>query len=173
MTSGVIFKLNKEPIKRHSIDIIANILLVVAIAVLAFWVGRSKVVTEIVYIDSCDCYPKTVLNWENIDYWMDYFNVEYKDIVKAQIRLETGNLTSDNCVKNNNLFGMMYNDRTATYKANGYAGYSSYIESIKCYSMWQHKYYNGTDNYYDFLRKIGYATDSLYIQKLKTIVYEK
>lgn len=152
-------------------NIIAKILLFCAVVFFSFQVGRMKSETKLVFCDTCDYYSKTILNWENIGYWLEYFDVKEIDIVMAQIKLETGNLTSSNCIRNNNLFGFTFAkcDSTATYKDGIYSGYPNFIESIKRYSQYQHRYYNGTENYYSFLRRVGYAEDSTYIQKLKSI----
>ena len=68
------------------------------------------------------------LTWSNVDFWLDYYKIENSDVVKAQIWLETGNLSSKFCKENNNLFGMKLPKRrqtTAIGKLDGMAYYPS------------------------------------------------
>lgn len=111
------------------------------------------------------------LTWTNIDWWLNYYKVENIPVVMAQIMLETGNLTSKCCKENNNLFGMKrakQRQSTAIKELNGMAYYHHWTKSIEDYVLWQKCYYKGED-YYHFLIRCGYATDSLYISKLKRI----
>jgi len=128
-------------------------------------------------------YSKTILNWDNIDYWLNHFNISNKEIVKAQIQLEAGkNLNSNIAVKNNNILGMKMayqREKTSLYIDHDHAGYSSYIECLKDYSLWQNKYWkkskyykeNDDNAYLNFLK--SYAEDKNYINKLKTILKTK
>lgn len=116
-------------------------------------------------------YSRTTLTWKNIDYWLWYFEVDCMEVVKAQIILESDSLRSRLATEQNNLFGMgLAHSRptSAHYERNGYAGYTSYIESIKDIKYFQMSYFHGGD-YFEFIRKCGYAEDSLYIPKLKRI----
>ena len=85
-------------------------------------------------------------------------NILYTNIVYNQARLETGNFKSQVFKENNNLFGFV--------GKKGYIKYNSWQESVKAYKQWQTKYYTH-GSYYDFLQKIGYATDTEYVSKLK------
>lgn len=173
MAYGITYKKEFRP--QGVVEYVAKILFFIFVITVSYWVGHSKSEIKFVLVDSCDYYSKTILNWENVDYWLEYFNVLHPEIVRAQIMLETGNLTSKNCVENMNLFGMGFpvnRETTATYKRNGYAGYPNFIESIKCYAIWQQHNYNGGD-YFNFLQNIGYAEDSTYIHKLKQIANAK
>lgn len=118
-------------------------------------------------------YNRTVLNWENIDYWLEYFKVQYPDIIKAQIVQECGwNLDSKKAIQNNNILGLTKATQrltTATYIEDGHAGYPNFISCIKDFSIYQQKYYNGND-YYEFIQKSNYSQDSTYIKKIKIIV---
>jgi len=112
------------------------------------------------------------LNWNNIEHWMDVFDIEHKGIVKQQIYLETGNLTSDICLRNNNLFGMRYprvRETTAIGTRKSHAKYKNYVESIRDYALWQRSMYDGETEYYTFLKTVGYAECTEYINKLKYI----
>jgi len=116
-------------------------------------------------------FDKYVLSWYSIDYWIDQFDIQNKEIVKRQIYHETGSLTSRLCRECNNLTGMhkpRIRQTTVFGKDNGMSIYRSFIESIEDYGLWQEYFYKGND-YYDFLASHGYATDSLYITKLKNL----
>jgi hypothetical protein len=112
------------------------------------------------------------LNWSNIDWWMDYYQIKAIPYVKAQIWLETGNLTSRFCKEHNNLFGMKLAHKrptTAIGQRNKMAYYADWIESIEDYKIWQDQYYNGGD-YLSFLQSHGYAEDIWYKWKLKRLI---
>jgi len=112
------------------------------------------------------------LSWENIDYWLEAFDIEHPEIVKAQIAVETGSLTSTICLENNNLFGMKeprVRETTALGTKRRHAYYATYIDSIKDYKLWQDNMYSGEDCYYTFLDRVGYAEANHYIAALKTI----
>jgi uncharacterized FlgJ-related protein len=163
-----VIKSNK---KHFNYKQLLSLILFYLILTTSFYVGKSKSKPIVVYCDSCNYYSKTILNWENIDYWLDYFKVQQKEIVKAQIMLESNNLSSKIALQNNNLFGMKFpsvRETSASHKENSHAAYPNYIESIKDYSIYQYSYYRGGD-YYKFLLKAKYATDSTYINKLKKI----
>lgn len=90
--------------------------------------------------------------------------VKYPHIVFAQAMLETGYLSSNVCKNYNNLFGL-YNSRTK-----GYYKFNHWTECIVAYkNMIQYKY-GADEEYYSFLKRIGYAEDPKYITKLKKIV---
>lgn len=106
----------------------------------------------------------------NLSIFLDYYNVQEKDIVFNQARLETNNFKSEVFKTNNNLFGMKHpaiRRTTSKESSLGYAYYNSYIESIKDYKLYQQRYYNGGD-YYQFLIKYQYSTDTNYVNKLKS-----
>jgi len=116
-------------------------------------------------------FDKYELSWYSIDYWMNVFNIQNKEIVKRQAYHETGNLKSRFCRECNNLFGMrkpLKRETTAIGRDNGMSVYPSFVESIEDYYYWQRCFYRGGD-YYDFLASHGYATDPLYILKLKNL----
>ena len=95
-----------------------------------------------------------------------YFNIQHPDIVYSQAILETGNFKSKLCKEHNNLFGL-YN----SYKFEFYR-YNHWVESVIAYKeKIQNKYKVKPPNeeYYKFLKNIGYATDPIYIEKLKRI----
>lgn len=84
--------------------------------------------------------------------------IPHPTIVLAQARLETGNFKSVRCRRDHNLFGMK--------RGRKYAKYSNWRESVKDYKQRISSRYKGGD-YYAFLRRIGYASDKQYINKLK------
>lgn len=95
-----------------------------------------------------------------------YYNVDYPDIVYSQAILETGNFKSRVCYEYNNLFGL-YNSRKGDYFR-----FNHWVESVVAYrDMIQggHRY---EEHYYDYLKKIGYAEDKDYINKVRKIANE-
>ena len=103
---------------------------------------------------------------EGIDEALQYYNIEHPTIVKAQAILETGNFTSDLCIKNNNLFGL-YDSKNKRYYL-----YNHWWESIEAYKKLIQKKYDNSKYYYMFLEDIKYAKDKEYINKLKEIAEE-
>jgi len=101
------------------------------------------------------------LNKENVLAELKRQQIPHANIVLAQSRLETGNYTSKVCKNKNNLFGIR--------KGNKYKSYNSWKESISDYKrLISSRYKNG--DYYQFLERIKYAEDKMYIQSLKEIV---
>ena len=103
---------------------------------------------------------------EGIDEALQYYNIEHPTIVKAQAILETGNFTSNLCVKNNNLFGL-YDSKNKRYYS-----YNHWWESIEAYKKLIQRKYDNSKYYYMFLEDIKYAKDKEYINKLKEIAEE-
>lgn len=100
---------------------------------------------------------------EGIDEALQYYKIEHPTIVKAQAILETGNFTSNLCIKNNNLFGL-YDSKNKRYYS-----YNHWWESIEAYKKLIQRKYNNSKYYYMFLEDIKYAKDKDYISKLKEI----
>lgn len=86
------------------------------------------------------------------------YEFEHPKIIFSQVMLETGNLKR---IKNNNLFG---------FRSTNYLKFDSWEDCIIYAKKWQDKKYV-TGNYYDFLKRIKYAEDSLYICKIKKMEY--
>lgn len=98
--------------------------------------------------------------WEAIN----YYNLQYPEIIYAQAILETGHFKSDLCVYNNNLFGL-YNSSNKEYFR-----FNHWSKSVLAYrDMVQYKYKPPND-YYQFLKDLPYAEDKEYVNKLKSIV---
>lgn len=95
---------------------------------------------------------------------LKYYDIQHPDIVYAQALLETGHFKSVGCLKHHNLFGL-YNS-----KAKRYCRFNHWTESVIAYKEWIQRRYKPPEDYYAFLKRIGYATDPQYIQKLKIIV---
>ena len=84
-------------------------------------------------------------------------------IVLAQALLETGHFSSRVCKEYNNLFGL-YDSKNKEYFR-----FSRWEDSVVAYQrMIQYRYKGG--NYFQFLKKIGYAEDPRYIVKLARMV---
>lgn len=82
--------------------------------------------------------------------------------VLAQALLETGHFSSRVCKEYNNLFGL-YDS-----KNHDYFRFARWEDSVIGYKrMIQHRYKGG--NYLHFLRRIGYAEDARYINKVAQI----
>jgi flagellum-specific peptidoglycan hydrolase FlgJ len=88
-------------------------------------------------------------------------DIQHPDIVYAQYGLESGWGKSKAAINRCNLFGF------TTKK--GIIEFESQYDSVLYYKKWQTKRYKG-GNYYQFLENIKYASDSLYIDRLKQIV---
>ena len=88
-------------------------------------------------------------------------NVPHADIVLRQAILESANFKSRLTKTHNNIFGLR--------KGNKYRKYDNYIACIADYKKLISSKYKG-GNYYDFLKRLGYAEDSLYTIKLKNII---
>lgn len=94
-----------------------------------------------------------------------YYGLQHPKIVVAQSILETNHYKSRICIEHNNLFGL-YDSKNKRYFR-----FNSWQESIEAYKrMIQYKYDSG--DYYHFLKRIRYAEDPEYINKVKQIERE-
>lgn len=92
-----------------------------------------------------------------------YYGIEHPEIVTAQAILESGYFRSNVFKEYNNPFGL-YNSRTKDYYR-----FKHWSDAIIAYKlMIEYKYKEG--DYYIFLKNLPYAEDSLYIDKIKSIV---
>ena len=113
------------------------------------------------------------ISMADVDIWLSEFDIQYRNIVRAQVILETGHLTSYICKVNKNLIGMRYpkvRPTTATGSHEGHAVYDSFRASIEDYYLWQKTFYKDKEDYFAFLRRMQYATDGSYVNKLKTLM---
>jgi len=104
---------------------------------------------------------KNTLTLENVYNELCRLGVRDKNIVMAQVRLETGHLNK--IQHKNNLFGFK--------KPNGkYNTYDTWQTSVADFKRWQDKYFvNGT--YLEFIKKRGYAANMQnYIMNLKKLM---
>lgn len=107
------------------------------------------------------------LNEENVLAVMYYFDVKYPEEVTTQSVIETGYYLSYNTVKRNNILGLLHSSNITNSNPLGYYEYEYWYECILDYkNKIEYKLKEG-ENYYDFLKRIGYAEDPKYIQKVK------
>lgn len=92
--------------------------------------------------------------------FMKLVEMEYPDIVLAQAKLESGNFTSNRFIKYNALFGFQKSESNIIK-------YKSWKESVVHYKCWQMNRLREDENYYNFLIRVKYASDTNYIKKLK------
>ena len=121
---------------------------------------RDTVIKEVLKTES----KKTSippLNKESVLDELKRQNIPHANIVLAQSILETGNYKSKLTRTHNNIFGIR--------SGNKYKKYDNYVECITDYKKRISSRYKGGD-YYSFLRRIKYATDATYVDKLKKIV---
>lgn len=117
-------------------------------------------------------YPRTrsYRNWEERELTMLNLLDVIKEvgltnglIVLAQALLETGYFSSRVCKEYNNLFGL-YDSKNREYFR-----FARWEDSVVAYQrMIQYKYKGG--NYFQFLKRIGYAEDPRYLVKLAKVV---
>lgn len=97
---------------------------------------------------------------------LDYYEIQYPQIVYAQALLETGHFTSSVCKKYNNLFGL-YNS-----KIRDYYSFEHWSDSVKAYRDCVQYKYKGNTDYYTFLVNLPYAMDPNYINKIKQLEHK-
>lgn len=128
-------------------------------------VSKEEITVEMESKDSRIVIDTLSFSLKNLDYALQYYNVEHRDIVISQMILETGWGTSYSFRERNNLFGLT-NPRTGKYFE-----FNHWTESVKGYkNSVQYKYEGG--DYYKFLKELPYAMDPNYINKLKNIKYD-
>lgn len=88
--------------------------------------------------------------------------VDYPEIVLAQAILETGNFQSYSCKTRNNLFGLKRKDGT-------YIIFDHWTDAVHAYKKYIQKYKEIPTDYYEFLNNLGYAEDSVYVERVKQI----
>jgi flagellum-specific peptidoglycan hydrolase FlgJ len=84
--------------------------------------------------------------------------IPHAEIVLAQARLETGNFKSRVCREKHNIFGIRAGKK--------YKSYRNWRECVADYKKRISSRYRSGD-YYAFLRRIGYAEDRRYVEKIK------
>ena len=97
---------------------------------------------------------------------LEYYEIQYPQIVYAQALLETGHFTSSVYKKYNNLFGL-YNS-----KIKDYYSFEHWFDSVKAYRDFVQYKYKGNTDYYTFLVNLPYAMDPNYINKIKQLEHK-
>ena len=80
------------------------------------------------------------ISYSELFFVINNLDLKYKDIVFAQALIESGHFKSDLFIKNQNLFGMRFPKKrqtTAIDEENGYACYTTWIDSVEDYKLWQ------------------------------------
>jgi len=111
---------------------------------------------------------------KDIEETISKFNIKFENIVKAQIILESGNLTSIRAIRDNNIVGMKVAKQRPTTAINeeGHAIYSSIEDCLIDYALWQSQNAfkcRTEEQYLELLGRI-YAEDPKYVEKLKRII---
>ena len=107
--------------------------------------------------------------------YLNQIGIKNAEIVMAQCLVETGHLTSKIFKENNNLFGMKEAKQrrtTAIGTKNGHAYYKHWYDSVIDYLLYQRAYYNGVEDYYSFLTRMGYAANKKYIDTVKMVLWK-
>ena len=103
----------------------------------------------------------TELTIENLYAALKKHGIKYPKIVLAQAILETGRFRSRVCNENNNLFGLRH--------SNGYYVFDHWEESVIAYKNKVQYKHRDNENYYAFLKRIGYASAKDYIERVREI----
>ena len=101
------------------------------------------------------------LTIENLYAALKKHGIKYPKIVLAQAILETGRFRSRVCIENNNLFGLRH--------SNGYYVFDHWEESVIAYKNKVQYKHRDNENYYAFLKRIGYASAKDYIERVREI----
>ena len=107
-----------------------------------------------------------ILSEENLYNELVAQEIDFPEIVQAQAVLETGHFKSHACLERNNLFGLRKGDGT-------YMSFAHWTLSVSAYKRYIQKYNHPPEDYYRYLKELGYAEDPNYIAKLKEIVSRK
>jgi len=121
------------------------------------------------------------INEYHLDSLFDKYKVKNRDVVKAQIILETGDLGSSVYRWSCNMFGMKYayvRPTTALDKLprTGYAVYESSESSVIDYALYQariRQHDMDDEEYIKLLREVKYSEDEKYSSKLREIMKQR
>ena len=104
-----------------------------------------------------------------------HLGIKHHDIFMGQVALESSYLKSNIFKTNNNMLGMkMPKQRrtTAIGEKNGFAYYRNWKDCVLDYLLYQQKYYaDDNEDYYEFLKRMGYCEKDDYVDKLKVVVW--
>lgn len=90
------------------------------------------------------------LNVDNVRQYIRLKGIRWPNIVWAQCMVETGYLTCTNCcLQKNNLFGFMIGRKCMEFP--------NWQSSVDYYARWQIRNMNPGEDYFAFLKRIGYA----------------
>ncbi len=99
---------------------------------------------------------------DSVFVYMEKIGVKHSDIVIRQVIVETGWLKSNFLMNKNNLFGFQ--------NRSGYLNFPNWKSSVDFYKNWQSRYYlDNSEDYYDFLLRVKYASAKKYVEYLKKI----
>ncbi len=101
---------------------------------------------------------------ENLYEALLVLGVKYPDVAYAISAHETGWFSSELCKKYNNLFGL-YDSKNKRYYH-----FTTWKESIIAYRDWVESKYCGDADYIKFLKKLPYAEDDNYTEKIKKLM---
>ena len=101
--------------------------------------------------------PKDGL-WEALE----YYDIHHKEIVYAQAIWESNYFKSHYCKKYNNLFGLGGSKRPMKFK--------HWWDSVKAYKDLIQKRYRKGEDYFQFLKRIKYASDPNYKKHIKSVM---
>ena len=101
------------------------------------------------------------LTIENLYAALKKHGIKYPKIVLAQAILETGHFRSPVCNEHNNLFGLRH--------SKGYFTFNHWEESVIAYRDKVQYKHRENENYYAFLKRIGYSTSKDYVRKVRKI----
>ena len=105
-----------------------------------------------------------LLSEENLYNELVAQGVDFPEIVTAQALLETGHFKSYACLQQNNLFGLRDNKGK-------YMSFPHWTDAVAAYKKYIQRYNHPVpEDYYAYLKELGYAEDPQYIDKLKQIV---
>ena len=115
----------------------------------------KKLITTILLTAAMTCQAQTI---QEVKEEIIRQGLPHPEIVLAQARLESGNFKSTRAKRDHNILGIKHGTR--------YAVYARWQDCVSDYKKRISSRYKGGD-YYAFLKRIGYARDPKYIQKLK------
>jgi len=135
---------------------------------------NSQPPDTIIIVDTVVCTAqREIIDSDVVLEYIETIGILHPDIVLAQAILESGNLTSNIFLENNNMFGMKQAKSRPTLSIGenkNHAVYNSWQDCVLDYKIFQTKYYRDTtESYYSFLQRVGYAMSEGYINKLKAI----
>lgn len=117
----------------------------------------------------------SVVTLDSIEQYLRKYKVRHVDIVLAQVKLESGYLTSGLYKSNNNPFGMKRagsRPTTSSGVKNGFAYYDSVEMAVLDYALMQAAYYKNLnrEQYLAKLDKVYCNEDSKYSSKIKKLL---